>query len=139
VPTPDTTTGQHAFLARDQIDLAAKRLGGDCGHASAVGADDAYRTRPTTADDPVFRIVCGDIWFDVDGAAGELSNRLDPSRRAYRWLFGGLHTLDFAWLKHPPWLRSTLIVALCGFGFAFSLSGAVLGWRRLRNTVAGTG
>jgi hypothetical protein len=132
------TSGQHAFLAQDKIDLAAKHLGSDCGHALRVGADDAYRSRPATPDDPVFRIVCGNIWFDIDGAAGELVNRLDPSRRAYRWLFGGLHTLDFAWLKHPPWLRSALIVVLCGFGFAFSLSGVVLAWRRLRNTVADT-
>ena len=137
-PALDAAPVQRAFLTQDQIDLATKRLGADCGLASAVGADDAYRTRPATADHPVFRIVCGDIWFDVDGATGEVSNRLDPSRRAYRWLFSGLHTLDFAWLKHPPWLRSTLIVVLCGFGFAFSLSGVVLAWRRLRNTAAGT-
>jgi hypothetical protein len=83
----------------------------------------------------MFRIACGEVWFDIDGATGALVNRLDPSRRAWRWLFGGLHTLDFSWLRQRAWLRSTLIVVLCGCGFVFSLTGIVLGWRRVRHTV----
>jgi hypothetical protein len=35
------------------------------------------------------RYPCGNIWFDIDGATGELLNRLDPSRRVYRWLLAG--------------------------------------------------
>jgi hypothetical protein len=46
-----------------------------------------------------------------------------------------LHTLDFALFASRPLLRSTVIVALCLCGVAFSLTGAVLAWRRLRMTV----
>jgi hypothetical protein len=135
----NASSGPRAFLVQADIDPAANRLGGDCGHTSVIGVDDAYRTKAAIPDAPVFRITCDDVWFDVDGATGALTDRLDPSRRAYRRLFGELHTLDFAWLKHPPWLRSTLIVVLCGCGLVFSLSGVVLAWQRLRNTIADMG
>ncbi|WP_167558818.1 PepSY domain-containing protein [Bradyrhizobium canariense] len=135
-PEADATSYPRTFLQENEIDAAAKRLGRDCSNASVLDADDPYEVTRITSDEPVFRIVCSDIWFDIDGATGELLNRIDPSRRAYRWLFGGLHTLNFSWLRHPPWLRSILIVVLCGCGFVFSLSGVVLAWQRLRNTVA---
>ena len=51
------------------------------------------------------------------------------------WLFGGLHTLDFPLLRSSPLLRTIAIVALCLWGLAFSLTGALLAWRRLRTTV----
>ena len=51
-------------------------------------------------------------------------------------LFRVLHTLDIPALTAHPWLRSSLIVALCLCGLAFSLSGMVLAWRRLpRKTI----
>jgi len=42
-----------------------------------------------------------------------------------------LHTLDFPVLTARPALRTALIVALCGCGFIFSLTGVVIAWRRL--------
>jgi len=45
--------------------------------------------------------------------------------------FAHLHTLSLGPLAAEPWLRSIAIVALCAGGFAFSLTGAVLAWRRL--------
>ena len=98
-------------------------------------SDDPYRAKPALPDAPVFRVICGNIWYEIDGATGALLNRLDPSRRAYRWLFGGLHTLDFPLLRSSPLLRTIAIVALCLWGLAFSLTGALLAWRRLRTTV----
>ena len=56
----------------------------------------------------------------------------DASRRAYRWAYAALHTLDFPSLTARPLLRTTLIVTLCGFGLAFSLTAMVIAWRRLR-------
>jgi hypothetical protein len=43
-----------------------------------------------------------------------------------------LHTLDIPALNAHPTLRSALIVLLCGCGLIFSLTGVVIGWRRLR-------
>jgi uncharacterized membrane protein len=131
VPETDIAQGARAFLGADEIDSAAKELGRDCGHVAVVSASDPYRAKPALPEAPVFRIVCGNTWYDIDGASGALSSRLDPARRAYRWLFAGLHTLDFPPLQSRPSLRSAIIVALCLCGFGFSLSGAVLAWRRV--------
>ena len=48
-------------------------------------------------------------------------------------LIGKLHTLDLPPLTTHPALRSSLIVGLCLCGLAFSLTGVVLAWRRLRS------
>jgi hypothetical protein len=50
------------------------------------------------------------------------------------WPLRSFHTLDFALLASRPLLRSVVIVALCLCGLAFSLTGAVLAWRRVRIT-----
>lgn len=47
-------------------------------------------------------------------------------------LFRALHKLDFEPLSSHPALRASVILALCLCGFAFSLTGVVLAWRRLR-------
>jgi hypothetical protein len=47
-------------------------------------------------------------------------------------LFRALHKLDFEPLSSHPSLRGSVIVALCLCGFAFSITGVVLAWRRLR-------
>jgi uncharacterized membrane protein len=135
VPEASAVSSPRAFLQAEEIDSAAKQLGDDCGHAAAVGADDPDGAKPALRDAPVFRIVCGSIWYEIDGSTGALLNRLDPSQRAYRWLFSRLHTFDFAALQSRPMLRTTVIVALCLCGLAFSLSGVVLAWRRLRASV----
>jgi hypothetical protein len=46
-------------------------------------------------------------------------------------LFRTLHTLDFPPLSNHPLLRSAAIIALCLCGLAFSLTGAILAWRRM--------
>jgi hypothetical protein len=132
---PDVTLLDRAFLQPDEINFAVKGLTRDCTTASAIGTDDNYAVTPAMPKAPVFRAICGDAWFDIDGASGALLEKLDSSGRAYRWLFGGLHTLNFPALTSRPLLRATIIVALCLCGLAFSLTGVVIAWRRLRISV----
>jgi len=80
---------------------------------------------------PIYRSVCRDIWYQIDGANGAILERLDPSRRAYRWLYGALHTMDIPVLVAHPVVRSVLIVLSCGFGFVFSITAILISWRRL--------
>jgi hypothetical protein len=49
-------------------------------------------------------------------------------------LFRALHKLEFEPLTSHPGLRAGVVVVLCLYGFAFSVTGVVLGWRRLRTT-----
>jgi len=131
----DTQNGEAAparsFLAPGEISAAASRLAPACGAPAIVGRDDAYAVTASAPNAPVFRLVCGGDWFDIDGANGVLLEKLDASRRVYRWLYGALHTLEFpALTAHPAW-RTALIVALCACGLVFSLTGVVIAWRRL--------
>jgi hypothetical protein len=102
-----------------------------CRAPVVIDAGDDYAVAAAMPDAPVFRSVCGGVWLDFDGSSGTLLQRLDSSRRAYRWLYGALHTLDFPVLKARPAALTMLIVALCGCGFVFSLTGVVIAWRRL--------
>jgi hypothetical protein len=128
----DIASPTRAFLSADEVSAATDRVAPACNPALAVGSTDAYAPAPSLPGAPIFRLVCGDDWFEFDGASGQLLEKLDLSRRTYRWLFGTLHTFDVPALVSRPALRSALIVGLCSWGFVFSLTGVVIAWRRLR-------
>jgi len=132
-PADGAASADRAFLRTDEIAAAASRLSPACASPFAVEPDDAYAIVSIMPGAPVFRLVCGADWFHIDGASGAVLEKLDASRRVYRWLYGALHTLDFPILTARPELRTSLIVALCGFGFVFSVTGVVIAWRRLKS------
>jgi PepSY-associated TM region len=119
------------FLDVGEVEPIANRLSPACKAPVIVDREDSYRLAATMQGSPVFRLVCGPDWFDIDGASGVLMQKLDSSRRVYRWLYTGLHTLDFPALTARPALRTTLILALSGCGLLFSLTGVVIAGRRL--------
>lgn len=123
---------QMAFLDEQEILSLTTRLAVGCGVASVVADNDDYPARSVVPGAPVYRSRCGDLWFDLDGADGGVLQRLDASRRAYRWAYSALHTLDFPVLMSHPRLRDVLIVGLCALGLVFSITGIVIGWRRVR-------
>jgi hypothetical protein len=125
---PDDRAGA---LSPREIEGVTSRLATGCGEASVLAADDDYLALSATPGAPVYRSKCADVWFDIDGASGNVLQRLDASRRAYRWLYSALHTLDFPILAAHPKIRSSLIVGLCVLGLLFSITGVVIGWRRL--------
>ncbi|OAF10618.1 hypothetical protein AYJ54_10085 [Bradyrhizobium centrolobii] len=129
----DQRTG---FLSPREVEGFVARLATGCSAPSALAANDDYPAQSIVPSAPVYRVRCGDVWFDVDGADGSVLQRLDASRRAYRWLYSALHTLDFPILLAHPSLRDGLIVGLCALGLGFSITGIVIGWRRLRLSCA---
>lgn len=132
VPQQDGATPQQTYLSAAQLDALAPHLAAGCEPAAVIGRGDNYNIASNMPGAPVFRLRCGEVWFDIDGATGALLEKLDASRRAYRWLYDGLHTLNFPILiAHPRW-RAALVVTLCLCGFLFSLTGVVLALRRLR-------
>ena len=121
-----------SYLTVAEVDGFVRRMAPDCAAPFVVGLEESYPVSASVPDAPVYRSICGDVWFQIDGATGAVLERLDASRRAYRWAYTALHTLDFPILLGHPMLRSGLIVLLCAMGFVFSITGAVIGWRRLR-------
>ncbi|MGC1511184.1 PepSY domain-containing protein [Ketobacter sp.] len=85
---------------------------------------------------PVVRIQFNDSdqsWFYIDPRTGELIGQQTQKDRLQRWLFNGLHSLDFnVLIQHRP-LWDGVVIFLCILGFAMSVTSVVIGCRRLAN------
>lgn len=95
-------------------------------HGDAYYYSTAHNPRPL----PGLRIVLDDsahTWLHIDIRTGEILERMDRSRRVYRWLFHGLHSWDIPFLLEHDSQRKTILLMLCGMGVIFSLSGVYLG------------
>lgn len=125
---------QTGLLSAHEVQDLTTRLAAGCDAPSVLADNDDYPARSIVAAAPAYRSRCGDLWFDIDSANGSVLQRLDASRRAYRWFYSALHTLDFPILVTHPLLRDVLIVSLCALGMLFSVTGIVIGWRRLRSS-----
>ncbi len=121
------------FLAAQDIDALAGNFASPCVAATIVPSTDAYPVPSPMAGAPVYRLRCGSTWLHFDGASGALLEKLDASRRIYRWVYAALHTWNFPALVDRPSLRRFAILLTCVAGLVFSMTGVVLAWRRLRN------
>lgn len=91
---------------------------------------------------PVLRLRFDDpagTWLYLDPASGRVVQRLDAHRRAQRILFAFLHSWDWRFLLDNRPLWDVLLVAASLLGFLLSVSGAVIGWRRLNRRRGTTG
>jgi len=98
-----------------------------------TGPDDYYYSHHREAAFPVLRArfdLPEAPVFYIDPAQGRLAGYVDRDKRWDRWMFNGLHQLDFAFLRTRP-LWDVVVIVLCALGFALTFSGLVLGWRRL--------
>ena len=100
-------------------------------------AEDSYYYRTPGSDRltlPVYRVVLADAAqtrYYFDPRDGFLVGRVDADRRGYRWLFDGLHHLDFfAWLRVRPLWDAVMLLLLLG-GIAITGSGCYLAVRRI--------
>lgn len=72
----------------------------------------------------------------VDAVTGRLLTVMNGSRRAYAWVYYALHTFQFPGLLDHGVLRQSIVLVLMLVGLAFSGTGAVLGFQRLRRSLA---
>lgn len=83
---------------------------------------------------PVWRVVFDNpqaSWVYLDPRTGQILSRQDRSNRVSRWLFAFLHSWDWPGLlaRRPLW--DALMILLSLGGVALSITGVVIGWRRL--------
>ncbi|MEF9898479.1 MAG: PepSY domain-containing protein [Pseudomonas sp.] len=83
---------------------------------------------------PMLRVHVDDpqqTWLHLDPYTGEIVAVLDQPKRASRWLFALLHSWDWLPLlqRRPIW--DVWMIAFSVGGMVLSVSGIVLGWRRL--------
>ncbi len=134
----DPTTMTAAPLGERELAEAAERLadGRAIESATLLEHEDAfYYSHHETRPLPVYRVVLDDTEhtrYYLDPASGALLGKVDSSARWYRWLFAGLHRLDFAaaFRQRPAW--DLLMLGLLGGVTAVCFTGTYLGVRVLR-------
>ena len=83
---------------------------------------------------PALRVVFDDpqaTWVHIDPHTGAVLGRTDSHRRTSRWLFGMLHSWDWLPLLERRPLWDVVLIVLSLGGAAMSVTGVVIGWRRL--------
>lgn len=83
---------------------------------------------------PVLRLVFADphaTWVHLDPHTGAVLGHIDSGKRASRWLFAMLHSWDWLPLLERRPLWDIVLVVLSLGGLLLSVTGVVIGWRRL--------
>ena len=97
--------------------------------------DDYYYAKDNSKRLPVLRVKMDTpqkTWYYVDLKIGQVALKHEKLSRLERWLYHGLHSLDFRFLfyKRPLW-DIVMILLMLG-GLAASSTGLVLTWKWLR-------
>lgn len=104
-------------------------------HALLTDYDAYYYSRDGQAPLPVLRVEFADperTWYYIDPRGGRIVAQTHRYGRLERWLFNGLHSLDFSfWYDRRP-LWDVGMIALSLGALATSLIGMWLGLKRLR-------
>ncbi len=97
--------------------------------------DSYYYSRARQTPLPVVRVKFADpaeTWLYIDPEMGQVLAQIHRLNRVERWLYNGLHSLDFAfWYDKRPLWDIGMITLLLG-GLASSCFGLVMGVRRMR-------
>jgi hypothetical protein len=97
--------------------------------------DSYYYDRAGERPLPVLRVKYGDAeqsWLYLSARDGGLLLRETASARPVRWLYHGLHSLDFPGFYQAGWLWEVAVVVLCAGGLLLSMTSVIVGWRFLR-------
>lgn len=101
--------------------------------------DDYYYSRASQLPLPVLRVKFNDpneSWVYVDPGQAQVLSLIHKYSRIERWLYSGLHSLDFAFWYHKRPLWDVGVLFLMTGGLATSLLGLYFGIRRLRADIA---
>jgi uncharacterized iron-regulated membrane protein len=97
--------------------------------------DSYYYDRAGERPLPVLRVKYTDpdeSWLYFSASDGGLVLRETASGRPVRWLYHGLHSLDFPGFYQAGWLWYAAVVMLCTGGLLLSMTSVIVGWRFLR-------
>jgi hypothetical protein len=121
------------------VDSLMARVEGSSGHAAteAIVLDqpDAYYYARAVLPLPVLRVKFDDpekTWVYIDPVMSRVVAAFSARERLQRWIYHGLHSLDFPFLypRRPLW--DVVVITLCVGGAALSFIGVVIAGRRLR-------
>jgi hypothetical protein len=100
--------------------------------------DSYYYSFDRQAPLPVVRIKFDDpdsTWLYIDPRMSRLVGRAHRRERLQRWIYHGLHSLDFSFLYYsrPAW--DIVMVGLCLGGVTLSSIGVLIAWKRVARAV----
>ena len=102
---------------------------------SVIQSGDAYTDlREGRLPEGTIRVELNDrasTWVHVDRHSGDILSVMDRSRRIYRWLFNGLHSLDVPRFVELRPLWDIVLLLLLVIGLIGSLTGIIVAFRRL--------
>jgi PepSY-associated TM region len=136
--------GTHAIprgpFSVDSVIARVKGVGS--GHAVTevrlLNRSDAYYYSHATLPLPVLRLKFDDrdgTWLYVDPLMSRVVARFTTRERVQRWLYNGLHSLDFPFLYQRRPLWDIVVVTLCLGGAFLSFIGVFIAARRVRQGV----
>jgi hypothetical protein len=100
--------------------------------------DSYYYSFNRKAPLPVLRVKFDDpdsTWFYVDPRTSTIVGRAHRRERLQRWIYHGLHSLDFSfWYYNRP-LWDIGVIGLSLGGIALSVIGVVISWKRVARAV----
>jgi len=97
--------------------------------------DGYYYDRAGERPLPVLRVKYADAdqsWLYLSARDGGLLLRETASGRRVRWLYHGLHSLDFPGFYQAGWMWEAAVLILCVGGLLLSMTSVIVGWRFLR-------
>jgi hypothetical protein len=101
--------------------------------------DSYYYSRDRQAPLPVVRVKLGDAdktWVYLDPEVSQVVGQANRFNRVERWLYNGLHTLDFSFLYYNRPLWDVTVIVLSIGGTIVSAIGLLMGLKRVRRGVA---
>ena len=125
----------------EEIVVAARRAMPSASMTDARWIDEYdayYYDRSGTRRLPVLRAKYDDLdetWLYLDPFRGEISRKEERLTRLNRWLYHGLHSLDFPFLYYHRPLWDIVVVGLSLGGIVLSATTLLPAWRRVRRHV----
>jgi hypothetical protein len=134
---------QGAFARFDQHEFPAIAARAVAGAAAVESAwleryDSYYYDRGGALPLPVLRVKYDDpleTWLYFDPSVGAVVHKEERLSRAERWLYHGLHSLDFPFLYYRRPLWDIVLILLSVGGIISSVTTVAPAWRRLRGHV----
>ena len=100
--------------------------------------DAYYHPRDRKPPLPVLRVKFADpaaTWFYIDPRMSQVVTRFTRRERLQRWIYNGLHSLDFNFWYYQGPVWQTTMVALNAGGAVLSVIGVILAVKRLARNV----
>ncbi|HEY9194021.1 MAG TPA: hypothetical protein VIO81_14225 [Methyloversatilis sp.] len=136
--TVELPSGEPAQVSQNEAEAGARALFPEAPIVTVdllTQEDTWWYSRRDARELPAWRVTLGDeagTWLHIGARDGRLLGTMNRTARLRRWLFNAPHTLELPGLTAAPTARSGLLWLLALLGLTVPVSGAVIGWRRLR-------